>query len=164
MMAKGSSTAAGRGGAMTAVGDAGGGGSVLTEGFLRITINGQPFELRGQVGAHIKVAWHQPFEQGVSLGTIPEMIGAVAGALGVADGDAFTRQLNGKLEALSGVPGLKPVADILKNDPVVVTDLAIDTQNGAYQFGFGVKLENVTYKSISMDAFGLLFTYTSKAE
>ena len=139
---------------------------LVTEGFIRITINEQPYELRGTVGDHLKVAWHKPFEEAIDMGTIPEMVGAVAGAIGVADGASFTAELNAKLDALEKIGGLKPVAHTLKTASVRITDLGIDTQVGKYEFGFGVDLSasGIAYKGVSMDAFGLLFTYTTAPE
>jgi hypothetical protein len=137
--------------------------TLVTQGYIRVTIGDDHFELRGTVGDHLKVAWHKPFEEAVDLGTIPEMVGAVAGAIGVADAAHFTDELNKKLDALESIGGLKPVAHLLKTATVKVTDLAIDTQIGKYEFGFGVDLSasDVSYKGVSLDAFGLLFTYTA---
>ena len=51
--------------------------------------------------------------------------------------------------------------------PGVRTDLAIDTEVGKYQFGFGVDLSGndppLGYKGVEMTAFGLLFTYSRPA-
>lgn len=140
--------------------------TLVTEGFIHVTINEQHYELRGTVGAHLKVAWHKPFEEAIELGTIPEMVGAVAGAIGVADAASFKAELEAKLDALEKIGGLKPVAHLLKTATVRITDLGIDTQIGKYEFGFGVDLSKagVAYKGVSLDAFGLLFTYTAAPE
>lgn len=142
------------------------GGQLVTEGFIRITINEQPYELRGTVGDHLKVAWHKPFEEAIDLGTLPEMVGGVAGAIGVADGASFKAGLDEKLNALEKIGGLQPVAHALKTATVRITDLGIDTQAEKYEFGFGVDLSasGIAYKGVSMDAFGLLFTYSKDRE
>jgi hypothetical protein len=131
-----------------------------------VTTNEQRFELRGTVGDHLKVAWHKPFDEAIDLGTIPEMVGAVAGAIGVADGASFKAELDAKLDALENIGGLKPVAHLLKTATVRITDLGIDTQVGKYEFGFGIDLSasSIAYKGVSLDAFGLLFTYTAAPE
>ena len=135
-------------------------GPLVTKGFIRVTINEEPYELWGTVGDHLRVSWHKPFEDAIDLGTIPEMVSAVADAIGVADGASFKAELEAKLDALENIGGLKPVAHALKTATVRITDLGIDTQVGKYEFGFGVKLSGVAYKGVSLDAFGLLFTYT----
>ena len=140
--------------------------TLVTEGFIGVTINEQYYELRGTVGDHLKVAWHKPFAEAIDLGTIPDMVGAVAGAIGVTNGASFKAELEAKLDALEKIGGLKPVAHTLKTASVRITDLGIDTQAGRYEFGFGVDLSaaGVAYKGVSMDAFGLLFTYTTAPE
>lgn len=154
---------------LAAPGDGDGAGGFVTEGFIRVTINKQEFELRGTIGDHLKVAWHKPFDQGVDLGTAPEMAGEVAGALKVADADTFTKDLNDKLTQAGQIPIIGGFADFVKSAHVKVTDLAVDTEIGRYQFGFGWDLstmEGANYKGISIDAFGLVFTHTTtkKAE
>lgn len=140
----------------------------LIEGFIEISIGDEKFKLDGIVGAYLKVEYHKPFEEAVSLGTIPEMVGAVASGLGVADGATFAGNLTNRIGDLGRVPGLQPVAKILNEGVVKVTDLAIDTQEGKYQFGFGVDLTGleppIGYAGITLDAFGLLFTYTKPKE
>ena len=141
---------------------AGEGGNLLTEGFITISIGDEKFELSGVVGAYLKVEYHKSFEEALPLGTIPEIVGGVASALGVPNAQEFTANLNKMLTDLEGVPLVKPAATILKEGVVKVTDLGIDTQTGKYQFGFGVDLarRDIKMGEISLDAFGLLFTYT----
>jgi hypothetical protein len=141
---------------------AGDGGNLLTEGFITISIGDEKFELSGIVGAYLKVEYHKSFEEALPLGTIPEIVGNVANALGVPNAKAFTGNLDAMLTDLEGVPLVKPAASMLKEGVVKVTDLGIDTQTGKYQFGFGVDLagKNISCGGISLDAFGLLFTYT----
>ena len=148
-----------------AAGEAGEGGLVI-EGYVRITISDKHFELRGTVGEHVKVAWHKPFEEGVDLGTATQMAGAVAGALGVANPEAFTKQLNEKLDSVKNLPIVGGFAKIVEEAPVKVTDLGIDTLVGRYQFGFGWDLSGMGagYQGITLDAFGLVFTYTKTQE
>lgn len=132
-----------------------------TEGYITITIGDEKFELRGTVGAHLKVEYHKTFEEALPLGTIPDMVSGIAGGLGITDGPKFKQELDARIDQLGTVPGLKAVADLLKNGVVKVTDLGIDTQEGKYQFGFGVDLTgaDLKYAGISLDAFGLLVTY-----
>jgi hypothetical protein len=141
-----------------------GGGPLLTEGFITITIGKETFELHGTVGDYLKVEFHKPFDKAPDLGTIPEMVAAVASGLGVADGPTFEANLKEKITKLGKVPGLEKVAKALNESTVKVTDLGIDTQADRYQFGFGVDLTGaqIAYAGISLDAFGLLFTYTKQ--
>lgn len=143
------------------------GDGLLTEGFIRVTISDEHFELRGTVGDHVKVAWHKPFEKGVDLGTALDMAEAVASALGVADPAQFKTELQTKLDAVKNLPIAKQIVAIVEQAHVRVTDLGIDTLAGKYQFGFGWNLSTLdppaAYKGISLDAFGLLFTYTKPA-
>jgi hypothetical protein len=114
------------------------------------------------VGAYLKVVYHKSFEEALPLGTIPEIVGNVASSLGVANAKEFTANLNTMLTDLEGFPLVKPAVTILKEGVVKVTDLGIDTQTGKYQFGFGADLagKNIRCGPVSVDAFGLLFTYT----
>lgn len=146
-----------------ALGD-GDGGNLLTEGFITISIGDEKFELRGIVGAYLKVEYHKSFEEALPLGTIPEIVANVATALGVPNAKDFATNLNTMLTELESVPLVAPVANILKTGVVKVTDLGIDTQTGKYQFGFGVDLAGEKVGGISLDAFGLLFTYTKAKE
>jgi len=141
-------------------------GTLLTEGFITISIGEEKFELRGIVGDYLKVEYHMSFADALALGTIPEIMGNVAKALGVPNAAEFTTKLTAMLKDLEGVPLVKPAATILKNGVVKVTDLGIDTQMGKYEFGFGVDLagKNINCGGISLDAFGLLFTYTKSKE
>lgn len=137
---------------------------LVIDGYVRVTINAEQFELRGTVGEHLKVAWHKPFEEGVNLGSVLDMSAAVAKALGVQQAEAFAAQLKARIDGLIGVPALEAIAKVFTTDPVIVTDLAIDTEVGKYQFGFGVDLSGneppLGYKGVEMTAFGLLFTYS----
>jgi hypothetical protein len=140
-------------------------GKLLTEGFITISIGDEKFELRGIVGDYLKVEYHMTFEDAVPLGTIPDIVGSVAKALGVPNADEFTNNLNQMLTDLEAVPLVKPAATALKTGVVKVTDLGIDTQSGKYQFGFGVDLTTgEPVAGIAVDAFGLLFTYTKAKE
>jgi len=141
-------------------------GTLLTEGFITISIGEEKFELRGIVGDYLKVEYHMSFADALALGTIPEIMGNVAKALGVPNAAEFTTKLTAMLEDLEGVPLVNPAATILKDGVVKVTDLGIDTQTGKYEFGFGVDLagKNISCGGISLDAFGLLFTYTKSRE
>lgn len=143
------------------------GDGLLTEGFIRVTINDEHFELRGTVGDHVKVAWHKPFEEGADLGTALDMADAVAVALGVGEPGKFKAELQAKLDAVKKLPIASTIATIVEQAHVKVTDLGIDTLAGKYQFGFGWSLATLdppaAYKGISLDAFGLLFTYTKPA-
>jgi hypothetical protein len=141
-------------------------GTLLTEGFITISIGEEKFELRGIVGGYIKVEYHKSFEDALALDTIPNIVGSVAKALGVPNAAEFATKLTAMLEDLESVPLVKPAATILKDGVVKVTDLGIDTQMGKYEFGFGVDLvgKNISCGGISLDAFGLLFTYTKPKE
>jgi hypothetical protein len=146
------------------LGAAGDPSKFLTEGFVTITINKEPFTLRGTVGASLNVQYHKDLEHAAPLGTIPDMVAAIASGFGLADGDDFKQKLQDTIAALGQVPGLGPVAKILNEGQVKVTDLGIDTASGKYQFGFGVELSDFKYGGISLDAFGLVFTYHKPAE
>ena len=150
-----------------AVGAAGepGAGPFVGEGFVRIQSQDEEFELRGTVGTHIKVGWHKSFDDGLDLGTAPELAGAVAEALGVGKADEFTKSLNDKLEALKNVPVVNNFAEIIEKAPIKITDLSIDTLARSYKFGFGWDLASMgaEYKGIKLEAFGFVFTYTAPA-
>jgi hypothetical protein len=147
-----------------APGALGEGGSLLTEGFITISIGEEKFELRGIVGDYLKVEYHKSFEEALPLGTIPEIVGNVAKALGVPNADEFTANLDKMLDDLEKVALVAPAATVLKTGVVKVTNLGIDTQTGKYQFGFGVDLAGKPVAGNSLDAFGLLFTYTKAKE
>lgn len=143
------------------------GGTLLTEGFVTISIGDKHFELRGVIGHYLKVEYQVSFEDAEPLGTIPEIIGDVAQALGIPKVEEFMDGplgLNTMLKELKEVPLVGPVAEILATGLIKVTDLGIDTQAGTYRFGFGVDLvgkKEADTGGIKLDAFGLLFTYTS---
>lgn len=148
-----------------APGGAGNDSSLLTEGFITISIGEEKFELRGVVGGYLKVEYHKSFEDALPLGTIPDIVTDVAKALGVPNAAEFKDKLDTMLTDLGEVTLVAPVAKILNEGVVKVTDLGIDTQANKYQFGFGVDLTGEKEKdrdvgSIALDAFGLLFTYT----
>ncbi|MEZ5292017.1 MAG: hypothetical protein R2745_13105 [Vicinamibacterales bacterium] len=142
-----------------AVMTAGSGASAFTaSGFIQIKIGDQEFTLRGTVDQYIVVSYHKPYEHAVSLGKLPDMMGQVGTALGL-DGADFTTKLNAFLTGLEAIPGLAPVAKILKTGIVKVTDLGIDTKKQEYAFGFGVDCTQ-TLATIPIAAFGVTFTYT----
>jgi hypothetical protein len=139
----------------------------LIEGFIEISIGDEKFRLDGIVGKHLKVEYHKPLEEAVSIGSIVDMVGAVGSGLGLTDVAHFNSFVTGKINELkNSVPALGKVADLLLNTPVKVTDLGIDTQEGKYQFGFGVDLtgQGLAYAGISLNAFGFVITYTKPKE
>lgn len=151
--------------AATGAPSAGSGGAFLIDGFISIQINGKDFELRGTVGASINVAYHASFEEAINLGTIPELVGQVASALGIGDKEKFTADVTNALDSLANIPVLNKVAQALQTWQIKITDLAINTGTGVYQFGFAVDLTGAGYDAfgIRLDAFGIKVTYTSKS-
>jgi hypothetical protein len=134
------------------------GGKLTTWGFIVLKIGDDEFTLDGYVGDFIIVSYHRSFEEALPLGTITEMLGAVAGALGVPDAPKFEKDLNDLLDNLAKIPVLGPIIKVLKEGVFKVTDLAINTQTKTYEFGFGVDTSE-TVDNIPIKAFGVKFTY-----
>ena len=130
------------------------------EGFIVIKIGDEDFTLQGKVGAAIIVSYHKPFDEALPLGTLPQMIGAVAKALGVPDADGFQKHLQSTLEDMGKVPVLGGVVKMLSEGVFKITDLGINTQTGTYEFGFGVDTSE-TVNNIPIAAFGVKFTYVT---
>jgi hypothetical protein len=139
------------------------GSAAEVDGYIVIQIGDEKFTLVGKVGAAIYVAYHKPFEEAFPLGTIPQMLGKVATALGIPNAADFEKSLNDTLAQLAAIPALGKVVEVLSKGVFKITDLGIDTRNPdskSYEFGFGVDTSE-TVDSIPLAAFGLKFTYTS---
>lgn len=143
------------------VGAPGPGESTLDiEGFIVIEIGDEKFTLTGKIGDAIIVSYHKPFEEALPLGTLPQMIGRVATALGIPNAAGFEQSLNTTLDDVAKVPVLGPVVKMLKEGVFKITDLGINTQTKTYEFGFGVDT-TATVNNIPIAAFGMKFTYVS---
>lgn len=140
-----------------------GGSGVETEGFIVIQIGDEEFTLTGRIGNALIVSYHKSFEDALPLGTLPDMIGKVATALGIPDAADFEKNITGKLDALAKIPVLGPVVDMLRKGVFKITDLGINTQTKTYEFGFGVDT-TATVDNIPIAAFGLKFTYPPSAK
>jgi len=145
------------------VGAATGTGSTLTvAGTVVLTIAGQQYTLTGTVGSAIIVEYHKPFDQAISIGSITSIAGEVGTALGVPQ---IGTQATSAVNSLSGVPVLGSVVAAIANANIRITDLAINTQTKTYQFGFAFDFtaggSPPTLAGITLDAFGLLVSYTS---
>lgn len=143
------------------VGAPGAGDSTLDiEGFIVIAIGDEKFTLTGKIGDAIIVSYHKPFEEALPLGTLTQMIGKVATALGIPNAAGFEQSLNTTLDDVAKVPVLGPVVKMLKEGVFKITDLGINTQTKTYEFGFGVDT-TATVNNIPIAAFGMKFTYVS---
>jgi hypothetical protein len=130
------------------------------EGFIVIQIGDEKFTLTGKIGDAIIVSYHKPFEEALPLGTLTQMIGKVATALGIPNAAGFEQSLNTTLDDVAKVPVLGPVVKMLKEGVFKITDLGINTQTKTYEFGFGVDT-TATVNNIPIAAFGMKFTYVS---
>jgi hypothetical protein len=130
------------------------------EGFIVIKIGDEEFTLQGKVGAAIIVSYHKPFDEALPLGTLPQMIGAVAAALGVPDAKGFQDHVKSTLDDMGKVPVLGGVVKMLSEGVFKITDLGINTQTGTYEFGFGVDT-SATVNNIPIAAFGVKLTYVA---
>ncbi len=127
-------------------------------GYIVIFIGDQRFMLSGTVGTHIDVQYHRGFDDSLPIGTIPDMVAAVAGALGIADPEGFKQKVNDAIDNLKVIKGLP---EVLKSMVIKVTDLGINTATNVYQFGFCCDLSAspISVGGLSLKGFGVKITY-----
>jgi hypothetical protein len=128
------------------------------KGYVVIDIGDKQFMLDGDVGSYINVQYHRSFDEAVSIGTIPQIAEAVAGALGI-DQKEFHEKITKDIDNLKVIPGL-PAA--LKKLTIKVTDLGINTNDNKYEFGFCCDLSTAGIKAggVQLRGFGMKITYS----
>ena len=147
----------------------------MSEDTIDITIGGRPFTLRGLVGEHVEVEWrmpavnldpNDPLASAVDIGPISdETAQQIADKLAVDADEDFVQKLQGAIRGLEQVWGL--ASDALDGARFKVTELSVNTRTSVYTFGFGVALPNTTSSlsafGVTLDSFGLMFTYQKTA-
>ena len=140
-----------------------------TTGSITIEIgpDGQkkPFTLAGTVGSTIQVGWRaKDGDAEVRLGSLPDIIVSVYTALTGGDAD-FKTKLDALIASLMTTP-LAPVATLLTQNQVYITDLAISAVADATgysvssaAFGFRVTFDDATVGPFTLKGFGVLFEY-----
>lgn len=141
-----------------------GAGNVSVDGSVIISINGHDYTLRGTVGTNLIVKYESQFPDGANIGTILDIVGSVASALGAP---GLKDDVQQAIDSLNGVPILSKVVKVLTTSPVQITYLEINTQTSTYGFGFAVDFRGqnppIAIGSIALSAFGLKVTYVKPA-
>jgi hypothetical protein len=135
--------------------------SLTLKGSITIKIGSESFTLEGTVGNNIIVEYHADFDKAINLGSITEMGGEVAQALGVGD---MAKKITDEIENLkNNAPPI--LADVIKviDSPIRITDLVINTQTNHYAFGFALDFttQDIKIGNIQLMSFGLLIDYSS---
>ena len=109
--------------------------TVTVEGSITLTIASHTFTLTGTFGDHMIVEYHASFEDSITVGSITDIAGQIATAVGVTGLDTDIKNVS---SSLSSVPVLKDIYNVLTNAQIRITDLEINTQTGTYGVGLAL--------------------------
>ncbi|MEO1084112.1 MAG: hypothetical protein AAFY88_07710 [Acidobacteriota bacterium] len=137
-------------------------GNVTVDGSLVININGRDYTLSGTVGTHLIVKYASEFPDGANIGTILDIVGSVATALGAP---GLKEDVESAITSLNDVPILGSVVKALTTSPVQITYLEINTATNTYGFGFAVDFrgQGIKVGEVELSAFGLKVSYIKPA-